>query len=60
MGSRKSQTTYYWTAEHEQVVCGCFKGTLQQFKEAVAKTHGENKHGKDYRAWIVKVERYKN
>ena len=59
MGSRESQTTCYWTADHEQIVCGCFKGTLQEFKEAVERTHGDNAHGRVYKAWITKVENYK-
>ena len=59
MGSRDSQTTYYWTKEHEQVVCGCFKGTLSEFEAKVKETHGNNKHGIDYMNWINKIKAYK-
>lgn len=58
MGSRNSQTTYYWNQEHEQIVCGCFKGTMQEFKTKVEETHGSNKHGVAYKKWIANVELY--
>jgi hypothetical protein len=58
LGSRKAQTTYYWNSEKEQIVCGCFKGTLADFKQAVQDTHGENEHAKNYLAWIKSVEDY--
>jgi len=59
MGSRESQTTYYWTADSDQIVCGCFRGTMQEFKDKIELTHGDNEYGKAYKAWIAKVEQYK-
>ena len=59
LGSRNSQTTYYWNDENEQIVCGCFKGTLDEFEEKVKKTHGDNHHAKDYLKWIDAVKFYK-
>jgi len=37
-------------------VCGCFKGTLDEFRNAVEKTHGDDEHGIAYRALIARVE----
>ena len=59
IGSRNSQTTYYWNDEHEQVVCGCFKGTMDEFKKKVVETHIDNEHAIAYFGWITKVETYK-
>lgn len=60
IGSRNSQTTYYWTNEHEQIICGCFKGTLDEFEQRVKKIHGDNEHGIAYQKWIDKIKIYKN
>ena len=60
IGSRNSQTTYYWNDEHEQIVCGCFKGTLEEFKTKIKKTHKDNEHSKAYFNWIERVEKYVN
>lgn len=60
IGSRNSQKTYYWTEEHEQVVCGCFKGTLDEFEQRVKEVHGDNEHGIAYQKWIDKIKIYKN
>lgn len=58
IGSRHNHTTYYWTKEHEQIVCGCFIGTLLEFESKVKETHGDNQHAKDYFNWIEKVKLY--
>jgi hypothetical protein len=58
LGSRSSQTTFYWNAEREQVICGCFKGTMQEFEDKVKQTHGDNEHGRAYLQWIEKVKTY--
>jgi len=60
LGSRKDQTTYYWNDENEQIVCGCFNGTLQQFKDKIKEKHGNNEFAKGYYKWIGAVEIYKN
>ena len=49
IGSRNDFTTFFRTKTKEIFVkCGCFKGNIDEFKEAVTKTHGENKHAKMY------------
>jgi len=58
IGSRDSQTTYYWTDETEQIICGCFKGTMEEFEDAIKETHGDNEHGKSYMNWIKRVKNY--
>ena len=59
IGSRHQHTTYYWIKDYEQIVCGCFKGTLEEFEKAVEEKHGDNQHGIDYKNWIVRVKLYK-
>jgi hypothetical protein len=59
IGSRHNHTTYYWTKEHEQIVCGCFIGTLDDFEKAVEQKHGDNQYGIEYKNWIQKVKLYK-
>jgi hypothetical protein len=59
LGSRSAQTIFYWNAKKEQIVCDCFKGTLQQFEDKVKQTHGDNEHAKAYLQWIEKVKIYK-
>lgn len=61
LGSRSEQTTYYWTETYEQVVCGCFIGTLDEFRQAVLDRHGfGSEHGTAYLKWIETVKAYKN
>jgi len=60
LGSRDSQTMYYWNSEHEQIICGCFKGTLSEFESKVKETHGTNEHAQAYLKWINEVKIYKN
>lgn len=31
-----------------QLACGCFSGTLAQFRAKVKETHGDNKHAQVY------------
>jgi hypothetical protein len=34
---------FFWTNKNDlQVICGCFKGTLQEFKDMVNTTHQNN------------------
>ena len=56
MGSRNSQTTTYWDKNKNLVVCGCFKGTIEEFEKAVNKTHGNNDFGKQYAKYIKQVK----
>jgi hypothetical protein len=52
MGSRNNQTTTYWLQDQIQVVCGYYKGTLEEFEKRVKKEHGNNDHGKAYGKYI--------
>nr|DAH24697.1 MAG TPA: putative transferase, nesg, ydcK, Structural Genomics.38A [Caudoviricetes sp.] len=52
IGSRDDTTTFF-RAEFSagfaiSVCCGCFRGTLDEFRAKVKQTHGDNKHGKVY------------
>jgi hypothetical protein len=60
IGSRKTQSTYYWTEKSEQVICGCYKGTLDNFEKRVQETHSGTIYEKEYLNWIHKIRVYKN
>jgi hypothetical protein len=49
----------YWTEEKELVICGCFKGTINEFKERVIRTHKDSDYAKDYFSFIQKVQSYR-
>ncbi len=49
IGSRFGFTTFFRNAEQGIMVsCGCFLGTIEEFKEKVEETHGDNKHAQVY------------
>lgn len=49
IGSRKDNTTIYWTDDNVQVVCGCFRGNVDEWEAKIKETHKYNeKHLKDY------------
>jgi hypothetical protein len=54
------QTRFYWWLDEKElktlVVCGCFSGTLEQFKKQVKEAYGCEKHGKEYMKQIKLVE----
>ncbi len=51
IGSRKDTITY--CVDDDVVWCGCFKGSLNEFKEAVANTHANSPtHLKEYEGFI--------
>jgi hypothetical protein len=56
MGSRELQTTTYWLDDKNQVVCGCFRGTLYEFVDRVEKIYGDKLHGVEYRKYIKIVK----
>ena len=60
IGSRKATTTAYWVDNNIQVVCGCFRGNLDDFEARVIETHGDNQHAKDYLKFISNVRDYIN
>ena len=51
IGSRAEFTTFTRDkAGTIYVSCGCFYGTLVEFRAKVQRTHGDNKHGRVYQA----------
>ena len=55
IGSRDDFTTIFREKDRLAVSCGCFYGSLDKFAEQVDKNHGDNEHGKAYRAMIDMV-----
>ena len=55
IGSRNDNTTIYWLDGNVQVVCGCFRGDLDDFEARVREVHGDNEYGRAYMAEIAKV-----
>ena len=54
LGRRGDFTTFFRTKYLTiGVKCGCFKGDIDQFFDAVEKTHGNNKHARAYKAAIA-------
>jgi uncharacterized protein YjbI with pentapeptide repeats len=52
IGSARRSTTYW--VEADEVRCGCFTGTLEEFAEQVQETHEDNpKHLAEYQAGIA-------
>ena len=48
-GSENRATTFFRLKNKGiGVKCGCFYGTLEEFKKKVEETHGENKYAKEY------------
>lgn len=52
IGSRFDTTTFFKTANSEiYVSCGCFRGSITEFREKVKKTHGvDTKYAKVYQS----------
>lgn len=51
IGSRNATTTFFRDKNNEiTVACGCFLGNIEAFLKKVEETHGDNKHGKAYKA----------
>ena len=49
IGSRGAFTTFFKCKDKEiRVGCGCFCGTIAEFRARVAQTHNNNKHAKMY------------
>lgn len=52
IGSRNDITTFFRTRSESgfaiSVSCGCFYGTVAEFRAKVKQTHGDNKHGRVY------------
>lgn len=53
IGSRCDTTTAFRTKDGGvSVSCGCFYGTLEEFAARVNEVHGDNKYGREYKAFI--------
>lgn len=49
MGREQRTTTYFVCADKKiRVNCGCFFGTLEEFRRKVRETHGDSKHAQAY------------
>ena len=56
-GSRNGHTTFFKCEDNTiKVVCGCFKGTLDEFRDKVKETHGDNQYAKEFLAIADVVE----
>ena len=56
LGSDARYLTAYLTDGGVMVRTGCFFGTLEEFSAAVTEKHGDNTHGREYRAVIAMIE----
>ena len=55
IGDSCRQTTVYWNSKADiQVVCGCFKGNLEEFEEAVRRKYKSTTH--EYYKFITWVK----
>lgn len=47
---REFRTTTFFRQKDKtiRVVCGCFYGTLEEFRKKVKETHGDSKYAKEY------------
>ena len=54
IGSRNAYTSIWRHKDGGyRVSCGCFNGTLEEFEARVEKVHGDNQHGRAYKAAIA-------
>jgi hypothetical protein len=58
LGSRSAYLVAYRTDAGLRIRTGCFFGTRDAFASAVAKTHGDNVHGKNYAAALAFIDRW--
>ena len=56
IGSRKDVLTTFLTEKGVFIRTGCFFGALEEFKNALQETHGDNTHAREYLAALVLVE----
>jgi len=56
IGSRGAYLTYKARPGFEEVMTGCFRGTLAQFEARVRETHGNNQYGQEYAAAIACIK----
>ncbi|MFE8033821.1 pentapeptide repeat-containing protein [Thiohalocapsa marina] len=56
IGSRADYLVAYLADVGVRIASGCFFGSLEEFRAAVAETHGDNIHGREYAAAIQMIE----
>ena len=56
IGSRADYLLAFLTDKGVVIKAGCFTGTLDEFRAAVTKTHGEKDHGREYEAAMLMIE----
>jgi len=56
IGRRQDNLMAFSTDKGIRIQAGCFFGPLDEFSNAVKKTHGDNEHGKEYAAAIKMIE----
>ena len=56
LGSNERELIAFRTDKGVRIQTGCFFGTVDEFKAAVIKKHGENEHGQEYMAALAMVE----
>ena len=56
-GSKNRTTAFFRTKDGSiDVKCGCFSGTLDEFRNKVKETHGDNKYAQQYNLAIQLIE----
>ena len=49
IGSRNSQTSIYWTNKDDvQIICGCWRGNIEDFEKRVKEVHEKTEHLQPY------------
>ena len=56
IGSRSDSLVAYITEQGLRLQAGCFFGTRDEFVSKLDEEHGENDHGKEYRAALAMVD----
>ena len=58
LGEDSRNTTIYFNYSVSQVVTGCFRGDIEEFKKAIKEKHGDNEYAVKYMEWLDNVEPY--
>lgn len=56
IGSRSDYLLSFLTDKGIVIKTGCFMGTLDEFRDKVAKTHGDNDYAKEYEMAMLMIE----
>ncbi len=56
IGSHNRETKYY--IDRDMIICGCFTGTLKEFKEKVTRVYGDSwpSHKRYYAEYMAAIE----